>query len=71
LQLVNPCNYRYRDAHFHSYTLKSREFANLGNSKDIPINANPISIKNSAHLDILIIYLESTWLFLHASARSH
>lgn len=34
--------------------LKSREFVKLGklgNSKDIPINVNPISVKNSAHLD--------------------
>jgi len=34
--------------------LKSREFVKLRklrNSKDIPINANPISIKNSMHLD--------------------
>lgn len=31
--------------------LEFREFAKLRNSKDIPIKANPVSVKNSVHLD--------------------
>lgn len=42
----------HRDAHFHSYALESREFVKLRISKDVPINADPINVKNSAYLNI-------------------
>jgi len=52
--IVSQLNYpaiAHRNAYFHSYTLEFREFAKLRSSKDIPIKANPISVKNSVHLD--------------------